>query len=171
MKIICTKTLIHIYSFLLLTSYFSLIYAQVPDTLWTRTYGGVDWDEGHSVQQTADGGYIVTGYTYSFGAGGIDVYLIRTDANGDSIWTRTYGSADDGGWSVQQTTDGGYIIAGATYSFGNDDVYLIRTDTNGDTMWTKTYGGADDDLSYSVPDLRRWIYNCWIYRIICCRRL
>ncbi len=77
MKIICAKTLIHIYFFLLLTSYFSLIYAQVPDTLWTKTYGGADLDRAYSVQQTLDGGYIVAGWTLSFGAGSADVWLLK----------------------------------------------------------------------------------------------
>jgi len=129
------------------------VYAQA-DTLWTRIYGGSDDDEGHSVQQTTDGGFIIAGYTYSYGAGHGDVYLIRTDVNGDTLWTRTYGgdSDDDLGYSVQQTTDGGFIIAGETYSYGagHDDVYLIRTDENGDTLWTKTYGGSDYDGGYSV---------------------
>ncbi len=138
---------------MLLSVVFSFTFAQAPDTLWTKTYGGADRDEGHSVQQTTDGGYIVAGYTYSFGVGGIDVYLIRTAGNGDTLWTKTYGgTADDGAWSVQQTNDGGYIITGATNSFGAGgiDVYLIKTNANGDTLWTKTYGGTGVDGGFSV---------------------
>ena len=123
------------------------------DTIWTRTYGGSYDDRGYSVAQTSDGGYIVTGYTQSFGAGIVDVYLVKTDSSGDTIWTRTYGgSGDDGGKSVAQTSDGGYIVAGYTYSFGAGvfDVYLIKTDSSGDTMWTRTYGGSEGDWSYSV---------------------
>ena len=87
------------------------------DSLWTRTYGGTSLDLGFAVQQTSDGGYIIAGYTASFGAGTRDVYLIKTDASGDTLWTRTYGGAhDDEGQSVQQTDDGGYIIAGYTFS-------------------------------------------------------
>jgi len=120
---------------------------------WTRTYGGSDYDEGYSVAQTTDGGYIVAGRTFSFGAGGSDVYLVKTDALGDTIWTRTYGGSDyDWGRSVAQTTDGGYIVAGATWSFGagSGDVYLVKTDALGDTIWTRTYGGTSYDWGYSV---------------------
>ncbi|MFQ5868818.1 MAG: T9SS type A sorting domain-containing protein, partial [Candidatus Zixiibacteriota bacterium] len=100
------------------------------DTLWTHTYGGGSYEEAHSVQQTADGGYIIAGYTDSFGAGSQDCYVLETDSAGGTLWTRTYGgSAYDWGNSVQQTSDGGYIIAGDTQSFGagNGDVYLIKT--------------------------------------------
>jgi hypothetical protein len=127
--------------------------ADPGDTLWTRTYGGSASEQGYCVQQTTDGGYIVAGYTYSFGAGGYDAYLVKTDANGDTLWTRTYGgSSTDMGWSVQQTTDGGYILAGMTTSFGagSDDVYLVKTDADGDTLWTRTYGGSANDMGCSV---------------------
>ncbi len=116
------------------------------DTLWTKTFGGEEDDKGWSVQQTNDGGYIITGYTLSFGASYYsDVYLIKTDSNGDSLWTKVFnGGSSDLGYSVEQTTDGGYIISGVTWSsgYGNDDVYLIKTDCNGDTLWTKTFGGT-----------------------------
>jgi len=123
------------------------------DTLWTKTYGGTDWEFGNSVWQTNDNGYIITGSTKSFGAGSTDVYLIKTDANGDTLWTKTYGgSSHDSGSSIQQTNDNGYIIAGYTSSFGagSTDVYLIKTDANGDTLWTKTYGGDTLEGAYSV---------------------
>jgi len=123
------------------------------NTLWTRIYGGADWDDGESVQQTSDGGYIIVGRTESYGAGKFDVYLIKTNASGDTLWTRTYGGAgSDYGYSVQQTSDGGYIVVGETnsYGVGGLDVYLIKTNASGDTLWTRTYGGADCDDGYSV---------------------
>ncbi|PCH95985.1 MAG: hypothetical protein COB85_04100 [Bacteroidetes bacterium] len=126
------------------------------DTLWTRTYGGANdepWWLIGSVQETSDNGFILTGVTTSFGAGGDDVYLIRTDVNGDNLWTKTYGGINnDGGSSVQQTVDGGYVIAGNTASFGSggSDVYLIKTNANGDTLWTKTYGSTGNENGLSV---------------------
>ena len=132
-------------------TYYSKTNAQ--DTTWTKTFGGSSNDRGYSVQQTTDGGYVIGGYTSSYGNGSADVWLIKTDADGDTLWTQTYGgSSNDRGYSVQQTTDGGYIIAGYTESFGNgdDDVWLIKTDSNGDSLWTKTFGGSDGDYGYSV---------------------
>jgi hypothetical protein len=123
------------------------------DTLWTRTYGGVNNDEGYAVQQTSDGGYIITGYTGSFGAGDEEVYLIKTNVSGDTLWTKHYGGAsDDFGYSVQQTMDGGYIVAGYTFSFGDTlgNVYLVKTKASGDTLWTRTYGDKKCDFGYSV---------------------
>jgi regulation of enolase protein 1 (concanavalin A-like superfamily) len=123
------------------------------DSLWMKTYGGMSNDRAYSLGRTSDGGYIVAGYTGSFGAGGYDVYLVRTDENGDSLWTRTFGGTEnDDGRSVQETSNGGYIVAGHTESFGAGgyDVYLVRTDENGDSLWTRTYGGARSDHGYSV---------------------
>ena len=123
------------------------------NTLWTKTFGGTGYDTANAVRQTADGGYIVAGYTQSFGAGNGDVYLIKTDANGNTLWTKTFGGTGwDLAYAVQQTTDGGYIVAGLTLSFGAgaSDVYLIKTDANGNTLWTKTFGGTAVDYATAV---------------------
>ena len=131
----------------------SILKSQVPDTLWTKTIGGANKESGYSVQQTNDGGYIIAGMTNSFGAGDYDVYLAKTNQQGDTLWTRTYGGAlQDFASEVQQTADGGYIIIGGTKSFNNgiDDLYLIKTDDNGDTLWTKVFGGLWGDVGRSI---------------------
>jgi hypothetical protein len=144
----------HIRTILLLLACVQASLAQPdPDTLWTRTYGGIGEELAYSVQQTADGGCVVSGYTESFGAGVSDFYLVKTDSQGDTVWTRTYGGGyADYGRSVQQTTDGGYVVAGYTYSFGagSSDFYIVRTNTQGDTLWTRTYGGSSGDYACSV---------------------
>jgi hypothetical protein len=122
--------------------------AQAPDTLWTRTYDGLGVDEGYSIRQMADGGFIIVGNTGS-SSDVRDVYLLKTDSLGDTLWTKRYGgNEDDRGWEVMCTSDGGFMIAGYTKSFGagNHDFYLIRSDSLGDTLWTRTYGGTDEDV-------------------------
>ena len=117
------------------------------DTIWTRTFGGANRDYGNSVQQTADGGYIIVGLTYSFGGAGSKGYLIKTNSNGDFLWNKTFDafSSDAVGLTVQQTMEGGYIVAGSIEIFPfNENAYLIKTDANGDSLWTRIYGGADE---------------------------
>ncbi|MEJ2613540.1 MAG: T9SS type A sorting domain-containing protein [Ignavibacteriaceae bacterium] len=216
---------------ILITSFYYLSPAQAPDTLWIKKYGGIDQDYGRYVQQTNDGGYIITGDTKSFGAGLNDVFLVKTNSNGDTIWTRTYGgNQDDNASCVRQTNDRGYIIFGETVSFGSDywkgwliktdadgdtswtkligenrhffiqsgqqlsggnlifvgytkasgagqeDLWLVKTDASGDTIWTKTIGGSEGELSYCIDETGDGGYiiaastgssndrNCWLIR-------
>ncbi len=117
------------------------------DTLWTRTYGGTSWENCGSMQMTSDGGFILVGATESFGVNDRNIWLVRTDSNGDTLWTKTFEKSllSDAN-SVVQTSDSGFIVAGiaGTYDEGSNDVWLIRTDSDGDTLWTKTYGGTGD---------------------------
>ncbi|MBN1632606.1 MAG: T9SS type A sorting domain-containing protein [Ignavibacteria bacterium] len=111
------------------------------DTLWTRTYQG-SYDNISMVEQTSDSGYIIIGMTELFGSGMTDLYLIKTNSYGDSLWAKTYGGCNlESGVDGQQTSDGGYIITGCSKSFGTTGtyVYLIKTDSLGDCIWTRTY--------------------------------
>ena len=151
-----------------------------PDTLWTKTFS-LGHSIGRSVQQATDGGYIITGQTYNNRNDNSDVWLIKTDSDGNEEWNQNFGgSNNDYGYSLQQTTDGGYIILGTllikTDSDGNEewekniggksvqqttdggyiiiggatDIELLKTDTNGDTLWAKTFGGSANDMGESV---------------------
>lgn len=114
---------------------------------WSKTYGGVNMDFCTGVNECTDDGYIITGYTSSFGAGGADAYLVRTDAVGAVQWTKTLGiGGADRGYSALQTLDGGYIVTG---SIGNE-ILLSKLDNMGNLTWTKSYGGALHDIGYCV---------------------
>ncbi|MEO0115912.1 MAG: hypothetical protein ABIK97_00035 [candidate division WOR-3 bacterium] len=126
---------------------------ELGNLIWQKTYGGIYNDWGRSVQPTPDGGYIVVGSTQSFGAGEYDVYLIKIDAFGNEIWHKTFGGRDyDYGYSVQQTSDGGYLIVGSTSSFGGSgsDIYLIKTDEGGNEIWSQVFNIGSYDHGYSL---------------------
>ncbi len=120
------------------------------DTLWTKTYGGIGYEWGASIQHTTDDGYIICGQTPAFGAGGFDAYLVKLNASGEITWTKTYGgSGQEIGLTVQQTADGGFLLSGLmdTYGAGADDFYLVKTDALGTVAWTKTYGESGMESS------------------------
>jgi hypothetical protein len=109
---------------------------------WAKRYQGSAGEVGTSIVQTFDGGYMIGGYTSSFGAGSTDAMLIKLTATGDTLWTRTFGGSDiEYENEVRQTPDSGYISVGSSVSFGSCS-YLIKTDMNGDTVWTKGFGGT-----------------------------
>ena len=123
------------------------------DTLWTRTYGGLGDEECNSIQKTNDGGFVIVGYTNSTGSGSYDFYIVKTNLQGDTLWTRTYGgTGNDLAYSIQQTINGHYIISGQSNSFGvgDYDMYVIGTDGQGNTLWTSLYGGSGDEGANSV---------------------
>jgi len=121
--------------------------------LWDHTYGGEGVEEGLSVDQTSDGGFMIVGYTTSFGAGQKDLWLLRTDALGDTLWTRSVGGdLDDEGVYLERSADDGFIIAGSTESVGSvdQDYWLIKLDAGGDTEWSYIKGGAMDDWATCI---------------------
>jgi len=136
-----------------LTLLINLIFAQ-PVTIWSNFFGGSIDSYGRSVLQTTDGGYIIVGEIYSSSDNSYDVWLIKTDSSGHEEWSKTYGGTNsDFGYHVQQTTDGGYVITGPTYSFGNGtyyDILLIKTDSFGNQEWIKNFGGNSWDESFHL---------------------
>jgi hypothetical protein len=129
------------------------LYAQIPDTLWTRTYGGTGHDIGYYIYPTHDSGFCVAGYTASFGGGVQNAYLLRLDSNGDTLWAKYYGGVSyDGAHCVLETEDHGFLVTGFAESYGaaGKNLYLIRTDPDGDTIWTKVYGGNLQDVGYAL---------------------
>jgi len=120
---------------------------------WTRTYGGDANDWGRGIQKTPDEGYIIAGYTSSFGAGYQDVYLIKINSDSDTLWTQTYGENEyNKAFSVSVTSDSGFIVAGETNSYppGVEDAYLLRLNSSGDTLWTKTYHETEVENFHSA---------------------
>lgn len=123
------------------------------DSLWAMKYGGDLTESGNAIIETFDGGFLIAGQTESFGAGSTDVYLLKIDSLGDSLWARTYGGPlNDVSSSIRETSDSNYVMVGNTQSFGAGrwDIYLLKVNPLGDTLWTRTYGGIDTDYGRCV---------------------
>jgi len=129
-----------------------LVYPNVAQT-WFRHYGGFSSDIARSIQQTSDGGYIVAGQTDSYTYGNSDFAIYRLDSNGNKIWFKHYGGTSlDSAYSIQQTSDGGYIVAGQTesYTHGGTDFAIYKLNSSGNKVWFKHYGGASSERAYSI---------------------
>ncbi|MFH1011934.1 MAG: PQQ-binding-like beta-propeller repeat protein [bacterium] len=115
------------------------------DTVWTHYYGGPYADIVREVQQTVDGGYIFAGSTQINMETGLDLYLVRTNENGDTVWTRTFGGPEqEWGLAMDQCSDGGFVIAGELeYVNGptDEDIIIAKTDSLGNHQWTRIYDG------------------------------
>jgi len=122
---------------------------------WAKAFGGISSDFCYSVLKTSDEGYIVAGYTSSFGAGGYDVLLLKLDLVGNISWARTFGGAkNDCATSLLKTADGEYIVAGYTNSFGagSNDLLILKLDAQGNLVWAKTFGGSTSEEAYSISE-------------------
>ena len=123
------------------------------DHEWTRTLGGQDDDCAHSIVQTVEDGYAVAGGTFSFGAEYRDIFLAKLDSSGGCEWSvRAGGQNDEVAYDLVQTTDGGFALAGETFSFGaqNYDLLLAEFDFAGGHRWTRMWGGLGIDRAYSL---------------------
>ena len=132
--------------------------------LWSKTYGGAGDDYAYSIKQTEDGGFIIGGATNSFGVGGLDYYLIKTDSLGDTLWTKTYGNANDDFCLSLETTTDGYVLAGKKNSNlpFHPDLFLVKTDFNGNFLWEKNYSTSGKDIIHSIKQtsLNEFILAC-----------
>lgn len=135
------------------------------DIQWQKSYGGSDIDNFDSVYQLTDGTYIISGTSYSNNGdlsgnhGSADMWILNLDANGDILWQKLYGGSEfDGAPSIQQTMDGGYIVAAYAYStdgdvtqnLGNCDYWILKLNSTGNILWQKSYGGSDVEIPTSI---------------------
>ena len=121
--------------------------------LWNQTFGGTDGEYANSLVETSDGGFALVGYTSSFGAGGSDFWLVKTDSFGIMEWNQTYGGiSNEIANSLVETSDSGFALAGYTSSIGGGwgDFWLVKTDSCGIMEWNQTYGGADWEMGFSM---------------------
>jgi hypothetical protein len=120
---------------------------------WAHAYGGSNDDSGSSIEQTSDGGYIVAGSTWSIGVGNSDIWILKLDSTGNVVWQKTYGGSDNEyGSSIEQTSDGDYIVLATIWSIGAgaDDIWILKLDSIGNVVWQKIYSGSIDVNASSI---------------------
>ncbi|NHM06844.1 T9SS type A sorting domain-containing protein [Flavobacterium sp. CYK-4] len=144
-------------------------YSQAPTIEWQKSLGGSAMDLGNDIKPTNDGGYIALGSTFSNDffigqnyRGSFDIYVVKTDANGNIQWQKTFGgSGYDVGISIEQTADNGYLISGYTDSTDGDittnhglfDVMVMKLNADGNLQWLQTYGGSSIENSFHIIEL------------------
>jgi len=127
---------------------------------WTNTYGGVGYEKSYSIVETFDGGFVITGDVF-VSSSNYDLLLIKINSQGELIWSRTYGGENiDCGRSILQSSDGSFVTAGYTYSYGNSqsDCYILKTDNYGIELWSKTFGFQGNDYGYSIQETKDYGY-------------
>lgn len=150
--------------------------------LWEKTYGGSDWDKASSLAEIAsDSGFVLVGETYSYGNGAKDIYIVRTNKNGDTLWTKTYGGTEDD-WASGVIIDGdSIVVCGGTESYGAgmSDGIILKMDMNGNIGWVKVVGQENEDYFTSLVrfntsyyfsgsrDYHNGVYlaDFWIYQV------
>lgn len=146
--------------------------------LWSKTFGGGENEYASSVNQTADGGYIVAANTGSYGAGESDAWIIKLDSSGNQTWAKTLGGPnDDSAHDIEQASDGGYFVAGGTYEPGPEpSEWVVKLDANGNQLWSKPFGVAPTDdsecpasyeeyIKAGLSDAGGGIYYVWVMNI------
>ncbi len=135
---------------------YAVNFAPNGDTLWARVLGGLSWDSGYDGIETSDGGFLAVGSTQSFGTFVYDFYVVRFNAQGDTLWTRVIDGAGDNrndeAHAVVQTPDGGFAIAGYSYVHGgfHQNAYVVKLDVSGNMMWTSTVGGGQGEIAEDI---------------------
>ena len=122
---------------------------------WDQSYGGTFREQANTLIETSDGGIAFACYTYLFGAGAADFWLIKMDMSGNIELNKTYGGAkNDIPYSLVETSDGGFALAGSTESFGygNTDFWLVKTDDSGEMEWNRFYGSPEHEIAYSLVE-------------------
>ena len=155
---ISTNKSLTLFSFFSLLLLLGLIFSPIVVTfgqeseIWVKTFGGTNNEDFSKVLLASDGGYVLAGDTASFGAGEKDVWLIKTDSNGNIQWNKTYGGAANDDVQFIISENDAYVIVGRTYSFGEGDadLWLIKTDLNGNMIWNQTYGGPGTEWAFSI---------------------